>query len=138
MTPCVEWPGKLTQSGYGERVTRGGVRKAPHIWAWIDATGITPGPGICVCHKCDNRACINPEHLFLGTKGDNNRDRHSKGRTNKGVDRPDAKLTEADVRKIRQLYDTGLFSQRALARKFDVSQPLIGYVVRRENWTHVC
>lgn len=77
-TPCVEWQGARTASGYGNRFRHGRYVGAHRI-AWEETFGPIP-EGLCVLHRCDNRPCINPEHLFLGTKGDNIRDAIAKGR----------------------------------------------------------
>lgn len=76
---CVEWIGQLNDRGYGV-IKIDGIRKGAHVISWVAAGGDIPEE-YCVLHICDNRKCINPAHLFLGTKGDNNRDRHAKGRS---------------------------------------------------------
>ncbi len=73
-TGCLEWQGPVDGKGYG-RVDGG---KLAHRVAYRLAKG-DPGP-LCVLHTCDNPPCINPEHLWLGTRGDNNRDAAAKGR----------------------------------------------------------
>lgn len=83
---CWNWLGALKDNGYGQ-LTRLGVSKKPlkaHRVAWVLAYGPIPaGSGVhgtCVLHHCDNRRCVNPSHLFLGTNHDNVRDMHAKGR----------------------------------------------------------
>lgn len=77
---CWEWSGCRTNGGYGRfgRSRRLGWILA-HRMSWILAHGEIP-PDMCVCHKCDNRICVKPDHLFLGTKQDNIKDCITKGR----------------------------------------------------------
>ena len=136
-TGCLEWTGGTTRYGYG-RIRIGQRLYLAHRVAFIRAYGLIP-EGQYVCHQCDNPACCNPEHLFLGTQFDNMADMYRKGREpNKlGQKNPAAKLTDDDVRQIRKMYAAGGVSYSALGRKFGVSTVMIGLIVRREKWQHI-
>jgi hypothetical protein len=88
---------------------------------------------LCVLHKCDNRRCINPEHLFLGTKSDNSMDMFLKGRAAKGERNASSKLTENDIREIRSLD----YSYRNLGKMFNVSHRTISLIKNYKTWKHV-
>lgn len=75
---CWLWLGKPGDDGYGRFCWDSATEKA-HRAAWVLANGPIPD-GLCVLHECDVRACVRPDHLFLGTRGDNARDMASKGR----------------------------------------------------------
>lgn len=80
---CWEWSGSLDNFGYGQfSIGRSPKRRTikAHRWSWENSNG--PTVGMCVLHRCDNRKCVNPAHLFLGTRSDNMRDMHAKGRGN--------------------------------------------------------
>jgi hypothetical protein len=130
-TSCHEWIGAKTKYGYGVFGMTGN-RRASHRVAYEHKHGPT---SLMVLHKCDNRACVNVDHLFVGTHQDNMADMFAKGR-NKCTEgaRKHAKLTESSVSEIRQLYASGKWSQRQLAARFLVSQRAIGFVVRNELW----
>ncbi len=107
-----------------------------HRVAYTLAFGPIPN-GLCVLHHCDVRRCVNPAHHFLGTKGDNNRDRHKKGRTASGTHIKQSKLNPNIVQSLRERYAAGDVSQRKLAAEYGVTQACIGYIIRRKTWRHV-
>lgn len=95
--------------------------------------------GLCVCHRCDNRGCVNPAHLFLGTNADNVRDRESKGRraAPRGTANANAKLTEQVVRDIRANAALCRVTQQELADRFGIDRSVVGKVIRGKAWAHV-
>ena len=138
---CWEWQGYLASgTGYGV-MSVGNRPKGVHRVAYELNHGPIP-KGMCVCHTCDNRKCIRPDHLFLGTKADNLEDMRAKGRQAKGkkVSNPgstngNSRITEDDVRKIRQQYEDGV-AQVELARRFGIDQTNVSCIVRRVTWKH--
>ena len=80
MDDCIEWTGSVDRDGYGklEKWHNGKRVQFAHRWAYIQAHGDIP-EGMCVRHKCDNRPCINPDHLEVGTHADNMQDRLARG-----------------------------------------------------------
>lgn len=76
---CLEWKGTRTFENYGRLFVRRRSIRA-HRLAWELVHGPIPD-GLCVCHQCDNPPCVNPDHLFLGSHQDNNRDAVRKGRS---------------------------------------------------------
>lgn len=88
------------------------------------------------CHKCDVRNCINPAHIFIGTREENQKDMRDKGRAAKGSRNGYSKLTEEDIPKIRHLYNDGL-TQKEIGKMYGVSQTVLGKVVRGITWRHV-
>lgn len=139
---CWEWTG-TTRDGYG-RMTVGsrtdGTRRSvsAHRVAYELQNGEIPD-GMEVCHKCDNPGCINPAHLFAGTKRDNAADRDAKGRhfTLSGEEHPAAKLTKRIVRDARweRAYRGTSFSE--LARKYGVTKTTMRNAVIGETWRDV-
>jgi hypothetical protein len=92
-----------------------------------------PPADLFVLHSCDNRLCVNPEHLFLGTAGDNARDRDSKSRQAKGVQFARSSITDATVRAI---LSAGL-SDTVWAARLGVTKGAINHIRHRRNWRHV-
>lgn len=128
-TGCLIWTGAKCSSGYGN-VRHSGPVIATHRLVWILTHGNIPN-GMCVLHRCDVRACLNIEHLFLGTVVDNNHDRHQKGRYK---DR--SKLTPELVKTIRSEYN-GSISMKKLGRKYGVTAPTVYRALRRQLWKQV-
>lgn len=123
-TGCLLYTGSVSGTGYGNISYRGARAKA-HRLAYRLFVGEIPD-GLCVCHTCDNRACVNPRHLWLGTNKQNVDDREEKGRRHcvEGAKNPRARLTEDDVRNIRRLRKAGV-AKSLLAAQFGLT---IGYV----------
>lgn len=121
--PCWEWSGGTSGSGYGKLFDGAGTASAHRVAhkAWI---GPIPD-GMSVLHRCDNRICIRPEHLFLGTTADNAQDMHAKGRQNDPL-----KLTDDQVAQIRATYTGKHGEQTKIARAYGVSGALISLIVR--------
>ena len=133
-TGCFLWTGTTTGGGYG-RVRRGKRTHYAHRVAYELFVGPIPG-GMNVLHRCDTPACVNPDHLFLGTPADRVRNRDEKGRAAAGEQHFRARLTEDDVRTIRARAAAGE-TQRPLAREYGVDQATISNIVTRKSWKHV-
>lgn len=137
ITPgCWLWLAYRNGDGYGQFRLDGTVQGA-HRVSWVIAYGDIP-PGQQVLHKCDVPACVNPGHLFLGTGADNTADMIAKGRDYRGVpafgvDRPNAKLTEAQVLAIRK----DLRPQSKIATDYGVGQSYISRIKRGQRWATV-
>jgi hypothetical protein len=130
---CHLWIGRLNGKGYGEmRVPGRATAQLSHRVAFMLHNGRWPTP--CCCHRCDNRACVNPDHMFEGTKGDNNRDRTSKGRQARGESHGATKLSHALAREIRANYALCRVSKAELARRYGVSWPTIKDIVTGKRW----
>ena len=135
---CWPWKAQRSTTGYGRFKLKGRPLLA-HRMAWEIAHGPVPA-GLCVCHTCDVRHCVNPAHLWLGTAADNNADMKAKGRgrgplseNRRGERNPNVKLTTADVIAIREV--DGL--HRDIARRYGVSRALVSMIRSRELWGHL-
>ena len=114
--------------------TNGGIALA-HRYSYELHVGPIP-EGMCVCHTCDNTACVNPAHLWLGTNAENTADKMAKGRHIKGETHTSAVLTEQDVLDIRRRYAAGE-TQVSLAAEYGRNQGHISKITRRAIWTHI-
>lgn len=133
---CWEWEGCRDDRGYGTLGFGGRRRTRAHRVAFELAHGPIPS-GHVVCHSCDNPPCCNPAHLFLGTQGDNNRDRHEKGRSRNldpGERHPKAKLTNEQVRVVRAEYERGGVTQQDLAARWGVSRGNLSKILNRKAY----
>lgn len=134
---CIEWIGYRQKDGYGQLIYQG-KQELAHRLAYRLSIGVIPHE-MCICHKCDNPSCCNPDHLFIGTQLDNIADRVAKGRNGcrKGETNGRAKLTESMVLEIREKLSSGSMTKAAIGRKYGVSEVLIGMIARRKVWRHV-
>lgn len=138
---CWGWKFRISRNGYGEITRRRNGKKlrlGAHRASYEAFIGPIP-KGMMVCHSCDNRKCINPGHLFLGTAKDNMRDAASKGRLRipshrpRGVANGRAKLTAGQAKEI--LGHKGQFSQREIARRFGVSRACVRKILSGASWS---
>ena len=132
---CWLWLGRVRRDGYGTTRDESLKHTPAHRAAWILVNGPIPD-GMCVCHICDVRRCVNPKHLFLGTVRDNKADEMRKGRHGFGAKHPIAKLTDTDVRTIRKLAANNI-AVRAIADRYGVTYQNIRRIIRRETWRHL-
>lgn len=132
MSGCWLWDKGWRKDGYAQVTIKPGRAKLSHRLSWEIHRGPLESTAIKVLHKCDVRCCVNPDHLFLGTQGDNVRDMHRKGRAVilKGERASKAKLTIEQVRHIRRREMTGV----AYARLYGVSKVAISRIYHGKNW----
>ena len=134
---CWNWTAVKWKNGYGF-IGRGGAGAGnigAHRLSWELEHGPIP-EGLDVCHRCDNRSCVRPDHLFLGTAKQNMEDCVSKGRMHRGERTGSSKLTAHQVKEIRRCHSLG-DTLTALGRAFDVTQGNVRSIVKRETWAHV-
>jgi hypothetical protein len=138
---CWHYTGYKRKDGYGlvtfgQHRTGDRQRVLAHRYFYERLVGPIP-EGMLVCHRCDNPSCVNPDHLFVGTHLDNNRDARQKDRSSrhgqKGVAHHKAKLTEDDVRSIR----TASGTLAAIGAEFGISHAQVWLIRKGKAWTHV-
>lgn len=124
---CWIWTAHRKADGYGR------MRKAPgeptrliyaHVASWILHIGPVP-EGKCVLHNCptgDEPACVNPTHLWLGTRRENNVDKATKGQSR-------IKVSDSDIQEIRRLYAETKTTHHALAERFGISQGMVSMII---------
>jgi hypothetical protein len=138
---CWLWTAAKKVKGYGQ-VNVGGKNRRAHREAYEAVNGPIPD-GLVVRHKCDAPACVNPDHLELGTNADNTRDMMERGRNRcgrlKGSAHAMSKLAEVDIHHIRAAYvfRHPELGSTALGRKHGVSRATIGLIVSRKIWRHI-
>ena len=136
---CWNWigPSKRNKGGYGAYKWSGQTWLS-HRLIWHLFIEPLTDPEIKCCHKCDNRLCARPSHLFIGTQNDNIQDMKQKGRARspKGSASKMSKLTEGDIPEIKKLRKQGM-TQEAIGNKYEVCHSAIGSILRGKTWTHV-
>jgi hypothetical protein len=120
---CWIWIGSTTTHGYGQ------FKLGAHRYSWELANGPIPA-GYLVCHTCDVRNCVNPNHLFLGTNKDNLHDASLKGRLSRGENHPSAILTKEEVIEIYKSNKPRM----ELKKIYHVSYRVIERIKNRKTW----
>lgn len=135
-TGCWNWTGAIHANGYGIIRYAGKAHRVHRVCAHI-YLGFDLSSRLDVCHKCDNRRCFNPRHLFIGTRKDNMQDAKSKGRIvlpdTRGECHPQAKLNNSDVLEIRH----SMTSAKELSKLYGVTPVSIMNIKRFKTWRHI-
>lgn len=131
---CWIWHGTIEKQGYGVLQIEKKQWRA-HRYAYVRAYGPI-ADDVLVCHKCNTKLCVNPEHLYAGTHKENMRDTVI-AETQAGQHNGRAKLTEADVIEIRRLYAEDDRSQSWIAARYKIAQTRVSDIVRGLQWKHV-
>lgn len=137
--PCWEWTG-ARRVGYGALVVGYNEKGQPikasaHRLSWQLHNSEIPD-GLFVCHHCDNRLCVRPDHLFLGTIRENGADMVRKGRQVKGERVNTCQLTEAQAAEVKRLSDAGV-RQQSIADMFGIGQSTVSAIVCGQSWKHL-
>ncbi len=132
-TGCWTWTGIIRRDGYA--IFRDGHdvwyahRLAAMIWLNHNPDSIK-----FICHKCDNKKCINPDHFFIGSPKENSEDMVNKGRQAKGERQGASKLTISDVKEIIDLVDNESMSRKEIADIYGITQANISIIVTGQGW----
>lgn len=135
---CWNWGGKTNDSGYAIfTINHKAVRAHRLAWEWHHKKPIPAGQ--IVRHMCDNRSCVNPDHLVAGTFSDNNADaiRRQRNAALRGEKSPSAKLTDDKVQWAREQYASKAMTKTDIARALGVAMTTISAVIERKSWKHV-
>lgn len=135
---CWQWRAGTFSNGYGQFFD-GKNKIGAHRYSYELAHGVV-NKLLKICHTCDNRRCVNPQHLFLGTQKDNMQDMIKKNRKvnadTSGSKNGRVILNEELVIQIRYLYDLGS-SIAYISRNFKLSETQISRIVKRQSWKHI-
>ena len=136
VTECWVWTAAHHVKGYGEiKIPKTRKQIPAHRLSYLIHRGLIPN-GKCVLHRCDNPKCVNPEHLFVGTKMDNALDMVKKMRHCYGERQGGHKLTEKEVLDIHRLLKMDV-KQKSIAQMFGIGEMQISRIKRGTRWGHI-
>ncbi len=133
-TECWNFNGRHYPNGYGN-VNIDGKNFTSHRFTWMISRGAIES-GKEVCHRCDNRSCCNPDHLFIGTHKENMRDMIGKGRGRQGFNQREKRLKRSEVIQIRIMASSG-HSLAEIAKHFKITISNASYIVTRKTWQNI-
>ena len=125
---CWLWKGSVTTNGYGQITYRCKTYRA-HRFMYEMIHGDIGSVEIHVCHKCDNKLCVNLSHLFLGTYQDNMTDKVIKKRQS-------STLSEDNIKELVETYNTGMTTQKRLAKRYGITQSQVSRILSGIHWKH--
>ncbi len=136
MTSCIEFTGYKTAFGHGQQRYEGRTQYA-HRVVWQKHNGSIPS-GVIIRHSCDNPACVNVDHLEIGTHADNVNDCIKRGRSRalRGEQAGRAILTEKDVLAVRAMIEEG-YTVVECARLFNIANSTASAIKHRKSWRHI-
>lgn len=137
---CWIWKKSVGRNGYGKYALGRGKTIGAHRASYQAFNGEIPF-GLDVCHRCDVRKCVNPQHLFVGTRSENIKDAVAKDRWHRenrprGQTKPAAKLKDADIPTILAALNAGE-TKASLGRTYSVTPRTIALIKSGEGWKHI-
>lgn len=133
---CWEWQGRRDKNGYGRFSLRHGFSVGAHRYSWEQTNGPIP-KGAMILHSCDNPPCNNPRHLSPGNASQNAKQMVERGRGLTGERMPKHKVTEEDVRQIRELAKQGQLTLQQIGDVFGIGELQVYRIKHRKAWAHV-
>ncbi len=128
---CWEWRGARAHLGHGLVFWNGRSRPATHLA--LHLAGKPRPEGHEACHRCDNPPCVNPAHLYWGTRQDNVDDAYARGRRSGGERHASARLTERQVVELRHDFATGV-SRDELAKRYGIQKKTVNDIASGRKW----
>lgn len=134
---CWNWIGSISQNGYGRFTCKKSREYGAHRFSWKMFNSKEIPKDMVIRHTCDNKRCVSPFHLVLGTSKQNSADMVLRGRSMKGELHASCKLKDYEVSEIRKLYADGNISMGDLAIKYRITKVPVYKIIHRKSWKHI-